>query len=169
MVLVLRGKKGHGLANHHSSATCEQRRMKPAVTACQRSKTHLITTAERCRLISLGTPQRGESHISLLRGNGTISSKFLTPGETMSPSQVSTAGGSWTERDREERALGLNGMHKIGHRWMGTAETKGTSSSFIVVLGLGEEMVELRLHAHPLYIVLRHVRVRPVAARGAFA
>jgi len=87
----------------------------------------------------------------------------------MSPSQVSTAGGSWTERDREERALGLNGMHKIGHRWMGTAETKGTSSSFIVVLGLGEEMVELRLHAHPLYIVLRHVRVRPVAAGGAFA
>jgi len=75
----------------------------------------------------------------------------------------------FVDREREERALGLNGMHKIGHRWMGTAETKGTSSSFIVVLGLGEEMVELRLHAHPLYIVLRHVRVRPVAARGAFA
>ena len=168
MVLVLRGKKGHGLANHHSSATCEQRRMKPAVTACQRSKTHLITTAERCRLISLGTPQRGESHISLLRGNGTISSKFLLLNTRRDNVAIPGLGGSWTERDREERALGLNGMHKIGHRWMGTAETKGTSSSFIVVLGLGEEMVELRLHAHPLYIVLRHVRVRPVAARGAF-
>jgi hypothetical protein len=69
----------------------------------------------------------------LLRGNGTISSEFLTPGETTSPSQVSTAGGSRIERKREiERSLGLNGMHKIGHRWTGTAETKGTSSSFIV-------------------------------------
>jgi len=147
--------------------------MKPAVTACQRSKTHLITTAERCRLISLGTSMRRITHpIAARRRHHLIrvlTSYYLTPGETMSPSQVSTAGGSWTERDREERALGLNGMHKIGHRWMGTAETKGTSSSFIVVLGLGEEMVELRLHAHPLYIVLRHIRVRPVAARGAFA
>ena len=78
----------------------------------------------------------------------------------MSPSQVSTAGGSWRERERESTWAERNAQNRT---------PLGTSYSFIVVLGLREESVELRLHAHPLYIVLRHVRVRPVAARGAFA